>query len=86
MIRVNKESIKLFAFTAETPRSQRGDRFRFVPGSIRGKSKVLSLSGILMAAGLGLLENRPLTDSPEKTSSLSALCGSNEFSPETSGR
>jgi hypothetical protein len=31
-----------------------------------------------MAAGLSLLENRPLTDSPEKTPSLSALRVSNE--------
>jgi len=35
-----------------------------------------------MAAGLGLVENRPLTDSPEKTPSLSALCASNESSLE----
>jgi hypothetical protein len=35
-----------------------------------------------MAAGLGLLENRPLTDSPEKTPSLSILCASNESSVE----
>jgi len=31
-----------------------------------------------MAAGLGLLENRPLTDSPEKTPSLCALRASNK--------
>jgi hypothetical protein len=35
-----------------------------------------------MAEGLGLLENRPLTDSPEKPSSLSALGVSNESSLE----
>ena len=40
-----------------------------------------------MAAGLGLLENRPLTDSPEKTPSLSGLCASNESRLRgTSGR
>ena len=31
-----------------------------------------------MAMGLGRLENRPLTDSPDKTPFLSALCASNE--------
>jgi hypothetical protein len=35
-----------------------------------------------MAAGLGLLENRPLTDSPEKTPFLGGLCVSNESSLE----
>jgi hypothetical protein len=31
-----------------------------------------------MAPGLGSLENRPLTDSPEKTPSLGGLCASKE--------
>ena len=35
-----------------------------------------------MTAGLGLLENRPLTDSPEKAHSLSVLCALNESSLE----
>ena len=47
------------------------------PEKSRGKSKVLSLLGISVAAGLELLENRPLTDSPEKNS-LGDLCASKE--------
>jgi fatty-acyl-CoA synthase len=35
---------------------------------------------------VGLLENRPLTGSPEKSISLSGLCGSNESPRGTSGR
>jgi hypothetical protein len=35
-----------------------------------------------MATGLRLLENRSLTDSPEKTLPLSVLCVSNESSVE----
>ncbi len=40
---------------------------------------------ISVAAGPRLLEDRPLTDAPEKSSSLSGLCASDE-PPESLGR
>jgi hypothetical protein len=48
--------------------------FSICPGKIPGQMKSSLLDPrFLLANGRGLLENRPLTDSPEKLSSLRAL-------------
>jgi hypothetical protein len=42
------------------------ESFLICPEKYSGQIKSPQCFGIAMAAGLGLLENRPLTDSPEK--------------------